>query len=131
MKNKPEITTKKLVMLLASRFLLQTSSVSDVLRDFRRSLVLYISSAMFIVSAILVVFFEVHREMVLGGFSYATSLNIIILALALFSLLCFFLAKFFAKRAKNKKKLDNVMNKELSLGLEKVMQSFLDGLFED
>jgi len=131
MKNYSNITTKRLAVLLASRFLLQTSSVTEVLKDFRRSIVLYISAAIFIILTAVVIFFEVYKAMTLNGFSYILSLNIMILFLVLSSLLCFFLARFFGKRAKNEKKFGNIMNNDSSSGLEKIAQSFLDGLFED
>lgn len=123
----------RLVTLLISRLFLKTPTVSSVLMDARKGLILYLVSAMFVIAAILLVYFEIYTILLITGLSEALAIAIVFVLLLLTAAIFREFAKKYLTKAKTIRDNSKVLTKAKSLDkkAEAIVKSFLEGLFEE
>lgn len=123
----------RLVTLLISRLFLKTPTVSSVLMDARKGLILYLVSAMFVIAAILLVYFEIYTLLLVAGLTEVVAIVIVFILLLLTAAIFREFAKKYLSRAKTIRDNSKVLTKAKSLDkkAEAVVRSFLEGLFEE
>lgn len=123
----------RLITLMISRMFLKTPTVSSVLIDARKGLILYFMSAMLAVASLLVIYFEIYTFLVFSGVNPIAAIAIVFLLLVLSAALLREYAHKYFKQAKEIKDHSKVLAKAKSWDkqAEAIVRSFLNGLFEE
>lgn len=124
-------STRKLILLIISQILLRTTSISEILTNCKKGVLLYIMSSMFTVFAILLLDFGIYHLLLDNGFSKTGALSMIFLLLVLTALALYSLAHHHIKKAKKLRRRSIFANQDLGEKIESLVESFLDNLISN